>query len=200
MEAAPDAGLARGEERVAPSGRGPSPEEVPLRHRYPRDVLWLVLFLGLMGFVGYVSITLGLKRWTPSPSGSSPEAGAASSSGYSTIDFWPMYLVGEAIACFLAYALLSLLALYTNPMLKIFVHGLTTYLAVISVFCFWDKAYFWGAFFALGALLQFAYAIAVVDRSAFLATPPTGLLPPCLVQARAHTWSLVLTCLLRLLP
>ena len=41
---------------------------------------------------------------------------------------------------------------------------LTTYLAVISVLCFWGEQFFWGVAFAIGAALQFLYVISVMDR------------------------------------
>ena len=49
-------------------------------------------------------------------------------------------------------------------MMKVSVHILTTYLAVISVLCFWAGQIFWGVAFAIGASIQFLYVISVIDR------------------------------------
>ncbi|GMP90578.1 hypothetical protein CsSME_00041637 [Camellia sinensis var. sinensis] len=52
-------------------------------------------------------------------------------------------------------------------MMKFVVHILTTYLAVISVLCFWGEQFFWGVAFAVGAALQFLYIISIMDRLPF---------------------------------
>ncbi|KAF5930514.1 hypothetical protein HYC85_031387 [Camellia sinensis] len=52
-------------------------------------------------------------------------------------------------------------------MMKFAVHILTTYLAVISVLCFWGEQFFWGVAFAVGAALQFLYIISIMDRLPF---------------------------------
>ncbi|XP_019096843.1 PREDICTED: uncharacterized protein LOC104766345 isoform X1 [Camelina sativa] len=49
-------------------------------------------------------------------------------------------------------------------MMKVYVHILTTYLAVVSVLCFWCRQFFWGGAFSVGALLQFLYVISLIDR------------------------------------
>ncbi|PKI61936.1 hypothetical protein CRG98_017662 [Punica granatum] len=52
-------------------------------------------------------------------------------------------------------------------MMKVSVHILTTYLAVIGVLCFWGERFFCGVAFAVGAALQFLYVISVIDRLPF---------------------------------
>ncbi|KAL5064508.1 hypothetical protein RYX36_026245 [Vicia faba] len=52
-------------------------------------------------------------------------------------------------------------------MMKVSVHILTTYLAVISVLCFWAHQFFWGIAFAIGAALHFLYIISVINRLPF---------------------------------
>jgi hypothetical protein len=53
---------------------------------------------------------------------------------------------------------------HAELMMRVSVHGLTTYLAVVSVFCFWAHHFFWGVAFAVGAALQFLYLLSVFDR------------------------------------
>ncbi|CAN1835483.1 CTL-like protein DDB_G0274487 [Linum perenne] len=60
-----------------------------------------------------------------------------------------------------------MLGSFANQMMNISVHILTTYLAVISVLCFWCEQFFWGVTFAVGAALQFLYVISVIDRLPF---------------------------------
>ncbi|XP_028092180.1 CTL-like protein DDB_G0274487 isoform X3 [Camellia sinensis] len=52
-------------------------------------------------------------------------------------------------------------------MMKFAVHILTTYLAVISVLCFWGEQFFWGVAFAVRAALQLLYIIYFIDRLPF---------------------------------
>ncbi|CAI7753134.1 unnamed protein product [Closterium sp. NIES-53] len=139
--------------------------------RRPHDLLFLVLFVACLVGTGYASVRIGCSRWTiPPPSNSSSNSGGANSGAqidHSTKEFWPVLMVAAAVALAAGTVLLQLLFFYTNMAIKVVVHVLTTYIAVVSVFCFWDKEYFWGIFFAIGAVLQFVYAIAVVDRIAY---------------------------------
>lgn len=75
-----------------------------------------------------------------------------------------MYAVAGGIGALLGWMWLLLLGSQANQMLKISVHILTTYLAVISVLCFWCDKFFWGVSFAIAAALQFLYVISVIDR------------------------------------
>eukprot|EP00897_Mesotaenium_endlicherianum_P001485 jgi/Mesen1/1364/ME000013S00859 len=118
---------------------------------WPRDLIWLAAFLAHLAVVGYMCVHLGRRRW-------------AAARHDETEDFWPMYATGAAIGAFLSWAWLYALVARTAAMVKVAVHGVCTYLAVIAVFCFWDKEYIWGIAFAVGALLQFLYAMAVMDR------------------------------------
>ncbi|CAI5466263.1 unnamed protein product [Closterium sp. Yama58-4] len=136
--------------------------------RRPHDLLFLVLFLACLVGTGYASVRIGCSRWTiPPPSSSNSSSSGGANSGtqinHSTKEFWPVLMVAAAVALAAGTVLLQLLFFYTNMAIKVVVHVLTTYIAVVSVFCFWDKEYFWGIFFAIGAVLQFVYAIAVVD-------------------------------------
>lgn len=81
-----------------------------------------------------------------------------------TEDYWPMYALAGGIGTVLGWMWLLLLGSRANQMMKISVHILTTYLAVISVLCFWCEQFFWGVAFAIGAALQFLYVISVIDR------------------------------------
>ncbi len=88
-----------------------------------------------------------------------------SSSGNDKTEFyWPMYATAAAIGSVLAWLWLSLLCLRADQMVKIVVHSVTTYLAVIAVFCFWHIQIFWGIVFAVGAFVQFLYSMSVMDR------------------------------------
>ncbi|KAJ4906452.1 Choline transporter-like protein [Raphanus sativus] len=74
-----------------------------------------------------------------------------------TEDYWPLYAVAGGICVFIGWVWSLLLGSYANEMMKVSVHILTTYLAVVSVLCFWCRQFFWGGEFAVGALLQFLY-------------------------------------------
>ena len=81
-----------------------------------------------------------------------------------TENYWPKYAVAGGVGTILGWIWLLLLGSHANQMMKVSVHMLTTYLAVISVLCFWCKQFFWGVAFATGAALQFLYVISVIDR------------------------------------
>ncbi|KAK4260871.1 hypothetical protein QN277_003934 [Acacia crassicarpa] len=84
-----------------------------------------------------------------------------------TEDYWSHYAVAGGVGTVLGVSWLLLLGFRANQMMKLSVHILTTYLAVISVLCFWALQIFWGMFFAIGAALQFLYVISVIDRLPF---------------------------------
>lgn len=81
-----------------------------------------------------------------------------------TEDYWPLYAVAGGAGTILGWSWLLLLGSRGSQMMKVSVHILTTYLAVISVLCFWAEQFFWGVAFAIGAALQFLYIISVIDR------------------------------------
>ncbi|XP_050875188.1 peroxisomal adenine nucleotide carrier 1 [Lathyrus oleraceus] len=72
-----------------------------------------------------------------------------------TDDYWPLYAVAGGVGTALGWSWLLLLGSRAIQMMKVSVHILTTYLAVISVLCFWAHQFFWGVVFAIGAALQF---------------------------------------------
>ncbi|KAJ0981325.1 hypothetical protein J5N97_009580 [Dioscorea zingiberensis] len=84
-----------------------------------------------------------------------------------TETFWPLYGLAGGVGTALAWAWLVLLGSRAGQMMKLSVHILTTYLAVVSVLCFWGEHFFWGVAFAVGAGLQFLYVMSVMDRFPF---------------------------------
>ncbi|QHO12448.1 CTL-like protein [Arachis hypogaea] len=84
-----------------------------------------------------------------------------------TEDYWPVYAVAGLVGTALGCCWLSLLGSCATLMMKVSVHILTTYLAVISVLSFWAEQVFWGVAFAIGACLQLLYVISVIDRLPF---------------------------------
>ncbi|KAL5101264.1 hypothetical protein RYX36_005591, partial [Vicia faba] len=84
-----------------------------------------------------------------------------------TEDYWPLYAVAGGVGTALGWSWLLLLGSRAIQMMKVSVHILTTYLAVISVLCFWAHQFFWGVAFAIGAGLHFWYIISVIDRLPF---------------------------------
>lgn len=84
-----------------------------------------------------------------------------------TENYWPLYAVAGGVGTFLGWIWLLLLGSQANYMMKVSVHILTTYLAVISVLCFWAEQFFWGVAFAVGAAFQFFYVISVIERYEF---------------------------------
>ncbi|CAA3002604.1 CTL DDB_G0274487 [Olea europaea subsp. europaea] len=81
-----------------------------------------------------------------------------------TEDFWPLYAVAGGVGTLLGWAWLLWFSAHANQVMKFMVHLLSTYLAVISVLCFWDKQLFWGFAFGVAAAFQFLYVISVIDR------------------------------------
>ncbi|XP_038707660.1 CTL-like protein DDB_G0274487 isoform X2 [Tripterygium wilfordii] len=84
-----------------------------------------------------------------------------------TETYWPLYALAGGVGTVLSWIWLLLLGSTAKQMMKVSVHILTTYLAVVSVLCFWSEQFFWGVTFAIGAALQFLYVISVVDRLPF---------------------------------
>ncbi|XP_019456861.1 PREDICTED: CTL-like protein DDB_G0274487 [Lupinus angustifolius] len=139
------------------------------RRRRWHDVFWLGIFVThLIGF-GCVLGVLGLNRFKKKNRLDidkytyrfmENEAGL-------TEDYWPLYAVAGGVGTVLGCSWLLLLGSRATDMMKVSVHILTTYLAVISVLCFWAHQFFWGVAFAIGATLQFLYVISVIDRLPF---------------------------------
>ncbi|XP_076922544.1 uncharacterized protein LOC143584354 isoform X1 [Bidens hawaiensis] len=137
--------------------------------RHWQDVFWLGIFLLHLILVGLALGVLGLNRfrkkdrlnidqYTNRIIGNQVDL---------TEDYWPLYAIAAGVGTFLGWAWLLLLGSRANQMMKISVHVLTTYLAILSVLCFWDKLVFWGVTFAVGSGLQFLYIISVIDRLPF---------------------------------
>ncbi|XP_072953744.1 uncharacterized protein [Typha angustifolia] len=156
-----------------------SPE--PARHW--RDVFWLLIFvlhlfvfgaaLGILGTNRFRKADrLNIDRFTNITGGGAapprpPPEQQLRPAGELTETFWPFYGVAGGVGAMLAWAWLSLLGSRAGQMMKVAVHSLTTYLAVISVLCFWGEHFLWGVAFAIGALLQFLYVMSVLDRFPF---------------------------------
>nr|XP_043606864.1 CTL-like protein DDB_G0274487 [Erigeron canadensis] len=133
------------------------------------DVFWLGTFLLHLVLVGLGLGVLGLNRfrkkdrlnidqYTNKIIGNEADL---------TEDYWPLYAIAAGLGTVLGWAWLLLLGSRGNQMMKISVHILTTYLAILSVLCFWGKLVVWGVTFAIGSGLQFLYIISVIDRLPF---------------------------------
>ncbi|BBN05625.1 hypothetical protein MPTK1_3g14640 [Marchantia polymorpha subsp. ruderalis] len=143
-----------------PLGRTPEPA------RKWRDVFWLFLFLVQTALVGFLLAVLGINRYRRD-NRFAKLARFQSSDGLQTQEFWPIFGTAAAIGAVLGWAMLTIICIRANQLIKVAVHSVTTYLAIVSVFCFWDEEIFWGIAFAIGAALQFMYAISVMDRLPF---------------------------------
>ncbi|XP_057962718.1 uncharacterized protein LOC131154161 isoform X2 [Malania oleifera] len=137
--------------------------------RHWRDVFWSGIFVVHLIALGLVLTVLGLNRFKKTDRLNidrytnrilENQAGL-------TEAYWPLYAVAGGVGAFLGWAWLLLLGSRANQMMKVSVHILTTYLAVISVLCFWGEQFFWGVAFAIVATLQFLYVISVIDRLPF---------------------------------
>ncbi|RWR76147.1 CTL-like protein [Cinnamomum micranthum f. kanehirae] len=137
--------------------------------RHWRDVFWLCLFsIHLVG-LGFVLAVLGINRFK--------QADRLKIDKYTnrimenqdglTETYWPLYGLAAGVGTVLGWVWLSLLGSRASLMMKISVHSLTTYLAVISTLCFWGGQILWGIAFAVGAFLQFLYVMSVMDRFPF---------------------------------
>ncbi|PNX71328.1 ctl-like protein ddb_g0274487-like protein [Trifolium pratense] len=146
------------------SGTGSEVAAVEQSRRW-HDVFWLGIFLIHLIGLGFLLGVLGLNRFEKenrlnidkyTPGISRNEAGL-------TETYWPLYAVAGGIGTFLGWTWMLLLGSQATQMMKVSVHILATYLAVISVLCFWTAQIFWGVAFAVGAVLQFLYVISVID-------------------------------------
>lgn len=142
-------------------GRQFSPET-----RHWRDVFWLGVFVLHLGALGFALTILGLNRFKkPDRLNIDRFTGRILDNRNGlTETYWPKYAVAAGIGTFLGWTWLLLLGSSANQMMKVSVHVLTTYLAVVSVLCFWSAQIFWGIVFAVGAAVQFLYVISVIDR------------------------------------
>ncbi|KAG8639078.1 CTL-like protein DDB_G0274487 isoform X2 [Manihot esculenta] len=133
------------------------------------DVFWLGIFLIHLIGLGLALAVLGLNRFEKSDRFNIDRftTGSSGNNRGLTEDYWPMYALAGGVGTVLGWTWLLLLGSRANQMMKISVHILTTYLAVLSVLCFWCEQFFWGVAFAIGAALQFLYVISVIDRLPF---------------------------------
>lgn len=141
----------------------------PEQSRHWRDVFWLGVFIAHLIALGIVLAILGVNRFKKPDRLNIDRytTGFMENRNGLTEDYWPLYAVAGAIGTVLGWTWLLLLGSRANQMMKVSVHILTTYLAVISVLCFWGKQLFCGVAFAIGATLQFLYVISVIDRLPF---------------------------------
>ncbi|KAJ9163365.1 hypothetical protein P3X46_023042 [Hevea brasiliensis] len=137
--------------------------------RHWHDVFWLGIFLLHLIGLGFGLTVVGLNRFKKSDRFNLDRfaTGSVGNNRGLTEDYWPMYALAGGVGTLLGWTWLLLLGSRANQMMKISVHILTTYLAVISVLCFWCEQFFWGVAFAIGAALQFLYVISVIDRLPF---------------------------------
>ncbi|KAL0327030.1 UNVERIFIED_CONTAM: CTL-like protein DDB [Sesamum angustifolium] len=137
----------------------------PMVSRHWRDVFWLLIFMAHLIVVGFVLGVFGLNRFKQ-PDRLNIDRytmGFLENKDGLTEDYWPLYAVASGVGAVLGWTWLLLLGSRANQIMKFSVHILTTYLAVISVLCFWVEQFFWGVAFAIGAALQFLYVISVID-------------------------------------
>lgn len=153
------------------SSPSPPPLETAEAARRWRDVFWLCVFVLHLLAVGLVLGLLGLNRFRKADrfnidrfTNMTTAVQVPTPRSQLTETFWPLYGAAGGVGAVLAGAWLTLLGSRAEQMMKVSVHSLTTYLAVISVLCFWGKYFFWGVAFAVGAGLQFMYVMSVMDR------------------------------------
>lgn len=129
-------------------------------------MFWLTVFIVHLIGLGLILAVLGLNRFRKTDRLKIDRftTRLSENSKGLTENYWPLYAVAGGVGTFLGWAWLLLLGSRANQMMKVSVHILTTYLAVISVLCFWGEQFFWGVAFAIGAALQFLYVISVMDR------------------------------------
>eukprot|EP00250_Pteridium_aquilinum_P029225 c3881_g1_i1 orf=257-1765(-) len=149
-------------------GRGTPPplarEPEPIRHW--RDVFWLAVFILHMLIFGLVLGVLGLNRFRETDRLNLDKYTKHTGDGGSeetTERFWPIYGTAAGIGAVIAWVWLFFLCRKGNQMMKFSVHSVTTYLALVSVFCFRIEEIFWGIVCAIGATLQFLYVLSVMD-------------------------------------
>lgn len=131
-----------------------------------RDVFWLGIFIIHLVGLGFVLSVLGLNRFKKTDRLNIDRfmERVLENRKELTETYWPFYALAGGVGTLLGWTWLLLLGSQANYMMKVSVHILTTYLAVISVLCFWGEQFFWGVAFAIGAALQFFYVISVIDR------------------------------------
>lgn len=132
-------------------------------------MFWLAVFILHLVGLGLVLVVLGLNRFEKNDRLKIDRYtyGILENHHGLTEYYWPVYAVAGGVGALLGWTWLLLLGSRATQMMKVSLHIVTTYLAVISVFCFWAKQFFWGVAFAIGAGLQFLYIISVIERLPF---------------------------------
>ncbi|CAI9779253.1 unnamed protein product [Fraxinus pennsylvanica] len=146
-----------------------SQELTPMGSRQWRDVFWMLIFLAHLIIIGLVLGVFGLNRFRKKDRLNIYVYAFATLEDVDgrTEDFWPFYAVAGGVGTFLGWTWLLCFGAHASQVMKFSVHLLATYLAVISVLCFWGKQLFWGFAFGIAAAFQFLYVIAVIDRLPF---------------------------------
>ncbi|CAA2977578.1 CTL DDB_G0274487 [Olea europaea subsp. europaea] len=154
-----------GNHRPSDDSRSLSQGLNPTVSRHWRDVFWLLIFMVHLTVVGLALGVLGLNRFKTKDRLNIDRytMGFLENKDGLTEDYWRFYAVAGGVGTVLGWIWLLLLGSRATQIMKFSVHILTTYLAVISVLCFWCKQFFWGVAFAIGASLQFLYVISVID-------------------------------------
>ncbi|KAJ1389444.1 hypothetical protein SESBI_38263 [Sesbania bispinosa] len=129
--------------RYRRSGNNSSEVVTMEQRRRWHDVFWLGVFVIQLIGMGFVLGVLGLNRFKKKNRLDidkytyrfmENEAGL-------TEDYWPLYAVAGGVGTALGWSWLLLMGSRATQMMKVSVHILTTYLAVISVLCFWAEQF-----------------------------------------------------------
>ncbi|KAL2488483.1 Plasma-membrane choline transporter family protein [Forsythia ovata] len=141
----------------------------PMGSRHWRDVVWMLIFLAHLIVIGLALVVFGLNRFRKKDRLNIDRytVGHLENMDGLTEDFWPLYAVAGGVGIFLGWTWLLWFGSHANQVMKFSVHLLATYLAVISVLCFWGKQLLWGFAFGIAAAFQFLYVISVIDRLPF---------------------------------
>ncbi|RXH79334.1 hypothetical protein DVH24_040481 [Malus domestica] len=134
-----------------------------------RDIFWLGVFLIHLILVGCALTVLGTNRFKKTDRlniDRYTQRFLENERGL-TENYWLLYALAGGVGTLLGWTWLFFLRSQATHMMKVAVHILTTYLAVISVLLFWMEQFFWGVAFAIGAVLQFMYVLSIVDRLPF---------------------------------
>ncbi|GAQ80755.1 hypothetical protein KFL_000610330 [Klebsormidium nitens] len=122
-----------------------------------RDVLWAGLFLGHLGLIGWALVVWGKMRFD------GPDRHSQ------TTTYWPQYGGAAGLGIVLTWAWLWLFRRCSADMIKMSVHSVSTFGAVLSVLLFWNHSPLWGIGFAAGAAVAFVFSFTVTDRLPFTA-------------------------------
>ncbi|XP_048427580.1 CTL-like protein DDB_G0274487 isoform X2 [Pyrus x bretschneideri] len=134
-----------------------------------RDIFWLGVFLIHLILVGCALTVLGTNRFKKTDRlniDRYTQRFLENQRGL-TENYWLLYALAGGVGTLLGWTWLFFLRSQATHMMKVSVHILTTYLAVISVLLFWMEQIFWGVAFAIGAVLQFMYVLSIVGRLPF---------------------------------